>query len=153
MAEDKLVINLLFGGEFSSINDVYYYMNANLKKNFLEKNQKFMFMVYKNINEFLAPNETIATTTTTTTTAIKSADRWLLSNRMLMSGSIVSNVVSIKVNDISVIDNLKQTPIEITLKHHLKKSGTRNLNLSEQQDNQKMSFKPPVCVYWNYDKL
>lgn len=128
--EDKLVIDLLYGG----ILDIISSFNINLSlmlinwifflSNLIEKNQKFLFMVYKNMNEFL-----------TTTTASHAYDE------------VISNIISVQVNDISVIDNLKQNPIQITFMHK------KNLSDSRHDGDELSQLKTHVCGYWHYDKM
>lgn len=75
-------------------------------------------MVYKNINDLIMNDSNINKSTNESV------------NYMLDS-----NIVSIKVNDINVIDNLRQSPVEITFKHLRPAFSSKR-----------------VCVFWNYDK-
>lgn len=103
LGEDKLVIDLLYG----------------------ERKQKFLFMVYKNINELLVEN-----------TKHQQQQRHSQSDFI-----VASNIISLKVNDISVIDYLKQIPLEITLKHSILNRTWNGLFGNEF-----------LCAYWQYDK-
>lgn len=112
-------------------------------------------MVYKNVDEFLesvhpqlsssemANNSTTSTTATTNSRPV-----------------INSNIISFKANDINVIDNLRQTPVELKFKHLI--SSEQNGELAGEfysgqeettEDIVSSSNSRPVCVYWNYDKM
>lgn len=81
-------------------------------------NQKFLFVIYKNINDFFPVK--------------------ILNYKPSKKRFINSNIISFKVNDAKLLEQLKYRPVRLLFRHlHIQ--------------NERNFLYKPLCSYWKYD--